>query len=134
MKTIVQRFEQFASRMNLTFEGGEESHEFGNAFVQFGNHSLSVRLVLDRGISYIEVADSGGIADEWYDVALIRDLLGQQGPDLLSFEEQLVCRSELVDDPRPLYSSKWNIQSCSTQRTAQDTGAKTVPALYRDVN
>ena len=67
---------------------GEAS--FGNKLLQYSGPFMSVRAVSDRGaFGSIEVAGGEARSDQWYDVAILRDLLVGPGEDVLPLQEQV---------------------------------------------
>ena len=67
----------------------EEQPVFNNKVLQYGNADIGVRVVSDKGIWYIEVADVAGHPNEWYDAAILRDLLLGSGEDVLPLADQV---------------------------------------------
>ncbi len=79
----------------LTSEGGwilgEQlvSSAFGDLAITLRRDNVRMRIVRDRGQWYIEFSESGW-ASEWYDLALIQEVLtGSIGEDVLSLEQQV---------------------------------------------
>lgn len=61
---------------------------FGNTLLQYGNDIVRIRLASDRSVWAVDIADAGQ-PDEWYDVAIIRDLLVGSGEDILPLPDQI---------------------------------------------
>jgi hypothetical protein len=57
--------------------------------LQYGNSRIAERIVSDRHKWYVEVAEPVTRPDEWYDAAIVRDLLVGSGEDVLSLTEQI---------------------------------------------
>lgn len=78
----------FLERHSLAREEGDRADGFGSRFITYRN-GVGVRIVSDRGDWYIEVSDSER-PDEWYDMALLRDILeGGGDSDVLGVDEQV---------------------------------------------
>jgi hypothetical protein len=82
-------FEAFLLSEGLACRKREESENFGNKFVEYSNAEFGARVVCDRGQWYADVCDSKALPKQWYDAAIIRDLLLGPGEDVLPFSEQL---------------------------------------------
>ncbi|HWE01863.1 MAG TPA: hypothetical protein VG326_05585 [Tepidisphaeraceae bacterium] len=85
----VADFEAFLTNAGLVCQRREEQAAFGNKVLQYGNASIAVRLVSDRGVWYVEVADAAGRPTDWYDAAILRDLLNGRGDDVLPLRNQI---------------------------------------------
>ena len=88
MPKEIADFEAFLGKNGLILRRREEQPVFSDKMILYGNLDISVRIVSDRGIWYVEVAD-GARPDEWYDAAIIRDLFGCHGEDVLSLADQV---------------------------------------------
>jgi len=87
---VVRDFEGFLTKEGLMFQQRlEDQAAYGNKLLQYGNADILVRIVSDRDIWYIEVAEANTQPNEWYDAAIVRDLLIGSGEDVLSFTEQM---------------------------------------------
>ena len=96
-------FEEFLKRTGLQCERRQEEASFGNKLLQYSGPFMSVRAVSDRGIWFIEVAGGEARSDQWYDVAILRDLLVGPGEDVLPLQEQVdFVRQKLVCDQQPI--------------------------------
>lgn len=82
-------FESFLSQQGLARTRREESSSFDNKLVEYSDGTLSVRVVCDRGVWHVEVSDIANLPGEWYDAALVRDLLGGRGMDVLPLSAQI---------------------------------------------
>src|SRR6266436_4042968 len=85
----VSSFQDFLASAGLSLMHREEQPTLSNKLGQYGGACIGVRVVADMGVWYVEVADIGGRPNEWYDGALLRDLLIGRGPDVLPIEEQV---------------------------------------------
>src|SRR5882724_1761111 len=87
---VVRDFEGFLTKEGLMFQQRlEDQAAYGNKLLQYGNADILVRIVSDLDIWYIEVAEANTQPNEWYDAAIVRDLLIGSGEDVLSFTEQM---------------------------------------------
>jgi len=87
---IIKDFETFLHERGLVLQERLFDQEtFGNSLLQCGNGVLAVRVVSDRGVCSITVAESEAQPRKWYDAALLRDLLVGQGDDVLPLVEQI---------------------------------------------
>ena len=86
---VVTGLEEFMKRIGLKCERREEEASFSNKLLRYTGEFMAVRVVSDRGIWFIEVANVNAGAGQWYDVAIIRDLLFGSGEDVLSLEKQV---------------------------------------------
>jgi hypothetical protein len=82
-------FEEFLKRAGLQCERREEEASFSNRLLQYSGALMAVRAVSDRGIWFIEVAGDNPRSGEWYDAAMLRDLLLGSGEDVLPLQEQV---------------------------------------------
>jgi hypothetical protein len=85
----VADFKVFCSQAGLVCQRREEHASFGNKMVQYGSASVGLRVVSDRGIWFVEVADFTHHPNEWYDAAILRDLLIGPGADVLTLPDQI---------------------------------------------
>lgn len=83
------RVDEFTSWAGLKPTRHVVSGSFGDRLQEYASPTLAVRVVRDRGQWSIDVSDREGRPDEWYDAALLRDLLGGGGNDVLTFPEQV---------------------------------------------
>lgn len=86
---IVAALEDFLKEVGLECERREEGASFGNKLLQYGDKVVMVRVVSDRGVWFIEVAGSQAQPVQWYDVAILRDLLAGPGEDVLPLQAQV---------------------------------------------
>jgi hypothetical protein len=86
----VTRFEAFLEEQGLACQSckGPDLAFFGNTCLQYGNDFVRIRLVSDRSLWTVGVADAAR-PDEWYDVGILRDLLVGLGEDVLPLSEQI---------------------------------------------
>jgi hypothetical protein len=82
-------FEEFLKNSGLRCDRREEEASFSNKLLQFSGVNMTVRAVSDRGIWFIELAGANPQSGEWYDAAILRDLLIGQGEDVLPVQEQV---------------------------------------------
>lgn len=87
--TTVAAFEVFLEKAGLMRQRCEEQPAFNNKVLQYGNATIGVRVVSDRGIWYAELADVASHPSEWYDAAILRDLLLGCGEDVLPLDDQI---------------------------------------------
>lgn len=86
----IQDFELFLAKAGLTpQERLEDPAATGNRLVQYGGVDIAVRVVSDRYKWYVEVAEPVTQPADWYDAAILRDLLVGRGEDVLSLPEQI---------------------------------------------
>jgi hypothetical protein len=57
--------------------------------LQYGNAIIAVRLVFDRCTWLVEVAEMRFQSTEWYDAAILQDLLSGQSEDVLPLSRQI---------------------------------------------
>ena len=76
----------FLESQGLSRKAMVEGNGFGSGVITYEN-GVRVRIVNDRGDWFIEVSDLRQ-PNEWYDMALLRHLLGDSGPDVLGVPEQ----------------------------------------------
>jgi hypothetical protein len=86
---VVGDFEMFLAGAGLQYQDCKEETVFGNKVLLYGGQYVNVRIVSDRGVWYVEVADASHRSDEWYDAALLRDFLLGSGEDVLSLQTQV---------------------------------------------
>jgi hypothetical protein len=96
--------EGFLDRVGLKCERREEEASFSNKLLQYEGKPVKVRAVSDRGIWFVEVADAQARSNQWYDVAIIRDLLIGQGEDVLPLQEQV----DLLEQNWPAICSRFS--------------------------
>ena len=87
--TAVTDFEAFLKKEGLVCREREIAKSFDNKFVQYENANIGVRVVCDRSFWSVEIADIAGRPDEWYDTAIVRDLILGLGEDVLKLPEQI---------------------------------------------
>jgi hypothetical protein len=85
----ITEFERFLFSVGLQLERRDVEAAFGNKLLLYVGERLTVRVVSDRGIWFIEVTNAKGGAGNWYDAAIIRDLFGSEGEAILSLEQQI---------------------------------------------
>ena len=85
----VAQFEAFLAQQGLVRTKREESGGFDNKVVEYADGRLAVRVVCEKSVWFVEVSDTDGQPGEWYDAAIVRDLLGGSGPDVLSLQDQI---------------------------------------------
>jgi hypothetical protein len=87
-KTVVD-FEDFLRGIGMACQLRAEQSVFGNKMLQYADAIVGVRIVSDRGVWFVEIADIASRPDEWYDAAILRDLLLGPGEDVLSLPTQI---------------------------------------------
>jgi hypothetical protein len=85
----VMGFEAFLVDAGLVCQQRTTETVFGNEIVQYGGPGIGVRVGSDRGVWFVEVADSDTRPGEWYDAALLRDFVLGNGEDVLTLAEQI---------------------------------------------
>jgi hypothetical protein len=84
----VAGFENFLNDAGLTCLRRET--ESGGKLLQYGSAIIGLRLAFDGCAWLVEVAGIGSRPDEWYDAAVLRDLLaGGQSADALPLAQQI---------------------------------------------
>lgn len=83
------RVDEFTSWAGLRPTRHLVSGSFGDRLQEYASPTLAVRVIRDRGQWSLDVSDREGRPDAWYDAALLRDLLGGGGNDVLTFPEQV---------------------------------------------
>lgn len=81
--------ERFLKVKGLQCLRHEEEPYFSNKVLQYSDATIRVRVVSDRGIWFVEVGSPAPMSDEWYDTALLRDLLIGSGEDELTLQQQV---------------------------------------------
>ena len=84
-------FEAFLLNKGLVCERrvGPDRKVFGNRILQYGNGIIGVQLVLDRSIWLIDIADVASRPNEWYDFAIVLELLVHHGIDVMPLNTQI---------------------------------------------
>jgi hypothetical protein len=82
-------FQYFLSSAGFVCELQEEWATFGNKTLKYSDAGVGVRIVSDRGLWFVEVADVVDQPNEWYDAGVLRDLLVGPGEDILPLFEQI---------------------------------------------
>lgn len=86
----VAGFEEFLKDAGLTCLRRETASESGGKLLQYGSVIVGVRLVFDGCAWVVEVAGVPSQPGEWYDAAVLRDLLaGGQSADALPLAQQI---------------------------------------------
>lgn len=85
------QFAQFLIDRGFTFIAEAKTAAFGDSDSEFHGARCSFRIVSDRGQCFVDAAPAG--KSEWFDVALLAQVLNGRGPDIMSFVEQaeFVC-------------------------------------------
>ena len=81
--------DEFTSWEGMPLSHHVESGAFGDRLMEYASPTLALRLVRDKGQWSVDVSDREGRPDEWYDAALLRNLLEGEGGDVLTFAEQV---------------------------------------------
>jgi hypothetical protein len=85
----VSAFEAFLTQQGLSRTAREVSGSFDNRFVEYSDGRLAVRVVCEKSVWHVEVSDVAARPADWYDAAVLRDLLGGRGKDVLSLSSQI---------------------------------------------
>jgi len=110
---VIDDFELFLAKAGLICQQREELPSFGDKVLQYANGSIAVRVCSDRYAWFVEIADIVGRPGQWYDTALLRDMLAGQGEDVLSLPVQI----EFVETNWPAIVGSFN----AMQREATHT-------------
>lgn len=87
--TRVHEFESFLKDAELAQTAvSQPPQPFGNWFRTYADSNVQVRIVQDRDQLWIEIGNPEH-PSEWADAAIVRDALGECGPDELSIGEQI---------------------------------------------
>jgi hypothetical protein len=97
-------FEKFLQNTGLQCERREEDASFNDKLLQYSGSLVAVRVVSDRGIWFVEVAEAQAGPGQWYDVAILRDLLVGPGEDVLPLHEQV----DFVENNWPIICSRFS--------------------------
>lgn len=130
-KTVID-FEEFLKSSGLQLEHREIKASFSNKFLQYGGPFVSVRVVSDRGIWFIEVAGANPQSGEWYDAAILRDLLLGPGEDVLPLQEQV----DLIEKNWPAICSRFDpaerkYTSARLASLRQERAKRRLPGFFR---
>ena len=82
-------FEEFLKASGLDCQKRGAVPRYGEKLALYGNGRIAVRVWSERGRWFLDVGDTWGRPDEWYDAALIRDLVSDGGDDILPIAEQI---------------------------------------------
>jgi hypothetical protein len=86
----VAQLENFLKSVGLHLEHQQESASFEDKLLLYTGESLAVRVVSDKGVWFIEVTNVKATDIQWFDAAIIRELLfGPGEEDVLSLEQQI---------------------------------------------
>jgi hypothetical protein len=86
----IRAFEEFLKSADLTCLRRETDAAAGGKFLHYGSVIVGVRFVFDGCAWLAEVAGVPSQPGEWYDAALLRDLLaGGQSADALPLAQQI---------------------------------------------
>jgi hypothetical protein len=86
---VVDDFTKFLTDAGLQLRTRKEEAVFSNKILQYDGQRVNVRIVSDKGVWYVEVADASHQSNEWYDTAIVRDLILGPGEDVLSLQNQI---------------------------------------------
>ena len=86
---VIDDFAKFLTDAGLQFQSRKEEAVFNNKVLEYDGQRVNVRIVSDRSIWYVEVADASHQSHEWYDSAILRDLLLGSGEDVLPLQRQI---------------------------------------------
>lgn len=89
LPTEIIELEAFLKNAGLKLQFEEKSAAFGNRLIQFANEQIAVRITSDRGVWFVELSDPLDETGDWYDAALMRDLLSGHGEDVLTLPDQV---------------------------------------------
>lgn len=102
----VQEFEAFLVQQGLSRTRREESGSFDNKFVEYSDGRVAVRVVCEKSVWHVLVSDAVARPEEWYDAAVIRDLLGGRGKDILPLSSQIAIVETNWQAIRSRFSTK----------------------------
>jgi hypothetical protein len=83
-------FESFLLRHGLECRRriGPDAQPFGNTLVEYADSHLGVQVVSDRGLYSVSISDQTQKPIDWYDVDLMRKLLGlPESPRMMLYEQ-----------------------------------------------
>jgi hypothetical protein len=86
---IVDRARRWLADNGFRLQHWRDSPAFGDHLDQWARGPVLVRLVRDRGSWYIEVGHGGW--DDWFDLALVADVLGCERPDVTAHLEAVAA-------------------------------------------
>jgi hypothetical protein len=87
--TSIAKFEDFLKGQGMRLEHREEYASFGSKLFRYAGGSIAVRVVSDKGIWFVEIRSVQAADTQWYDTAIIRELLhGSAVEEVMSLEQQ----------------------------------------------
>jgi len=88
--TDAVHFESYLEKLGMKCQHRESSTGFGDKVAQFGNAEILLRIGSDRGMWFVDIADTNKPDENnWYDPAILRDVLIGPGSDVLSLAEMI---------------------------------------------
>jgi len=99
----VAQFEKFLVGHGLRRTRRKETGVFENKSVEYSDGRLGVRVVCEKSVWFVEISDVAGHPEEWYDAAIIRDLLGGRGEDALPLASQIAVMESNWEAIRSLF-------------------------------
>ena len=132
----IRDFEAFLQEVGLVCKRRVEDQEaFGNKLLQYGSPNIGVRIVSDRGTWSVEIAEVVTRPDEWYDAAILRDLLVGHGEDVLSLADQIKIVETnwpaLVDRFSPLHQQDTHRQIARLRKGALEKALSGVLTAFQ---
>jgi hypothetical protein len=103
-----KRITEFLQERGLSRTHFQKETGFGNSVEIYEGHGVGIRILNDRGQWFIEVSDLRNSLTDWYDIALLRNLLGDAGSDVLSFADQMSVLKDRWYDILDAFSQQWN--------------------------
>jgi hypothetical protein len=130
MEGRIQQVISFLESVGLSRKATDNADGFGSGAIRYQN-GVSVRILNDRGDWFIEVSDSQR-PNEWYDMALLREFLGESGSDVLDVPEQVAILTSRWDAIRSAFEPARAAESHRRLQLLREERAKRrFPAWYR---
>lgn len=118
----VRQVVAYLEHLGLSEVRTDESNSFGSRATTYRGR-IGVRILSDRGQWFIEVSDPQQ-PDDWYDMALLRELLLDHGPDVLDLSEQAAVLISRWDAIQHLFQSGSAAESHRVLQRAREERAK----------
>jgi len=88
---LIENLTSFLQSKGLSLLEHRNESSFGDGLWKYVGQVLNARLVIDRGIGYLEIGQSRDAANtEWYDLSILKRLMDPSwNGDTMSIEEQV---------------------------------------------
>jgi hypothetical protein len=128
----VKTLERFLRQAGFSLKQDDRRAASAYREVLLENGNLAIRAIRDRGVWDIEASDLNGPSD-WYDVAILRDLLDGSGDD----ELPLAVQARFIEERMPEISSAFDGASRTKSHDRLEAlrsqrAKRRYPGLYRD--